>query len=429
MDPLSVVLKSALDAAQGVPYFPLILAGVFLVVVIAIVFAVSLTARRRAEERMAHIIRAYDVVTAQLAEAERIGHFGSFVWDILNPAESYWTPEMYDLFGFVARRKAPSLDAFVEAAHKDDKKTVDASWEKAQKAPGSFDFTMRIVLPNTKQTRYLRIEGKNIRDHNGIVARIQGIAHDVTRETEIDRAKSEFVSLASHQLKTPVTAMKWLSELLLQKGADPLSSTQRTYLENIHEEGQHMIDIVNDMLNVSRIELDTFAARIEEFDINELAQSVLKEQIHVADQKKVAVSLVVASDLPHLKADKFLMRMVFQNLLSNAIKYTPQGGKVDCEVSRASTTREMLFIRVTDSGIGIPKSEWGNIFKKLYRAQNAQDLVPDGTGLGLYVVKMILERNHGGISFESTVGKGSTFYASVPFEWQDATVEKHALQA
>ena len=419
------MLAPLVQSITGSSLFPLILAFCFVLVVVALGFWATLSARRRAEERVAHIIRSYDTVTAQLAEAERIGHFGSFVWDFTNPDESAWTPEMYQLFGFVERRKAPSIDAFVQAAHPDDKERVEEEWAQAQRKPDGFDFNIRIVLPNTKQMRFLRIEGKNIHDGGGIVTRMQGVAHDVTKEMEIDRAKSEFVSLASHQLKTPVTAMKWLSELLLTPGGDPLTAAQRNYIENIHEEGQHMITIVNDMLNVSRIEMGTFAGKIEEFDISELVQSVVKEQQHTADQKHLSIALKIEPELPKMKADRFLMRMVLQNIMSNAIKYTPDNGAVECELSKAPTLNESLYLRVTDTGIGIPKAELSNVFRKLYRAQNAQNLVPDGTGLGLYVVKIIVERVHGGITFESTEGKGTSFYATVPFSWEES-VEKHA---
>ena len=108
--------------------------------------------------------------------------------------------------------------------------------------------------------------------------------------------------------------------------------------------------------------------------------------------------------------------MVFQNLISNAIKYTPPRGSVECEISKGGVLRETFLIRVSDTGIGIPRDEQGRVFEKLHRATNAQVLVPNGTGLGLYMVKTIIDKAGGNITFESREGKGTTFYVSLPLE-------------
>jgi two-component system phosphate regulon sensor histidine kinase PhoR len=183
-----------------------------------------------------------------------------------------------------------------------------------------------------------------------------------------------------------------------------------------------MSEMVNDLLNVSRIELGTLAMRIEEFDAVELLRAVETEQHHAALQKRVTVTLICADGLPHLKADKSQVRMVMQNLISNAIKYTPENGSVEAELSLAGAGREVLFLRVTDTGIGIPKNQRDQVFNKMFRAENAQAQVPDGTGLGLYVIKTILEHAKGGITFDSKEGKGTTFYASIPLVWEASKI-------
>lgn len=379
--------------------------------------------RRRAQASVAHVMRAYDSMTKQLSEAERIGHFGSFLWDFKDQSDSYWSDEMYELFGLVRRSKPPGPEIIVSSAHKDDADRIKGEWDKAHVEPGPFSFDFRAVSP-TGQVRHVRVQGKTLMGAKIRPLRIQGVVHDITKEMEIDKAKSEFVSLASHQLKTPLTSIKWLSEVLLTKGGEPLTPTQTTYINNIHASSMHMVDIVNDLLNVSRIELGTLALRIEEFDVASLVADVTSEQSHVAEEKHVMMKVTCEEGLPHLKADRNLVRMVFQNLISNAIKYTLAGGSVVCEVSRASGARETLFIRVTDTGIGIPEKAKDKIFTKLYRAGNASASVPDGTGLGLYVVKTVVERAHGGVTFESTEGKGTTFYASFPFEWEVGVEKK-----
>lgn len=248
--------------------------------------------------------------------------------------------------------------------------------------------------------------------------RIAGVAHDITKEMEVDRAKSEFVSLASHQLKTPLTSLRWLAEALLRGSAGELGSEQKKYVTNMYDASQRMVAMVNELLNVSRIETDTLSIRPEEVDVCVLAQSVIDEQRHAADARHLTLDLVCAEGLPVMHADKNLVRMVFQNLLSNAIKYTPDNGAVKCEISLAALVREMIFVAVKDSGIGIPKAEQSRVFEKLHRASNAEALVPDGTGLGLYLVKTILDRVGGGVTFESVEGKGTTFFVSIPVVWK-----------
>ena len=163
--------------------------------------------------------------------------------------------------------------------------------------------------------------------------------------------------------------------------------------------------------------MDVLAVQIEDVDICATARDLVEELRHIVDEKNITLTLTTRGDIPHLNADKTLSRIILQNLLSNAIKYTPSHGKVEVELSTVSAKRETLFIRVSDSGIGIPKTEQSRVFEKLQRASNAQALVPDGTGLGLYVVKAVVEKVGGGITFESAEGKGSTFYVSLPFSW------------
>ena len=418
------VVAQSYQQVQTIAAFPLLIAGVFVLIVVALGVYVAIVARVRADARVAHLVKAYDTVTKELREAQKIGHFGSFVFDFRDLELSSWSEEMYRLYGLMPREKTPDIHTFLRLAHPQDESVVREMWTHVCTTPGPFAFSYRIVLP-TKQVRYVHVEGNTLMDVETKQLRIEGVVHDITKEMEIDRAKSEFVSLASHQLKTPITSIKWLSEVLLRKGSEPVTQVQEKYISNIHDSSQHMIEMINDLLNVSRIELGTLSMKIDEFDVKELIENIREEQWHAAEEKHLTLNITYDDGLPHLVADRNLFRMVIQNLISNAIRYTPANGTIECAASRAQPDKEFLFVRVTDSGIGIPKEERKHIFEKLYRAPNAQTLVPDGTGLGLYVVKTVIERAHGGISFESEEGKGTTFYVSVPFVWHDtAGVEK-----
>ncbi len=419
MDVESIIqtVTQRLSEFASSPLVPLILAAVFVFIVVAFGVYFMSTAGRRADTRVSQLVHDLADARAKLLEAQEIGRFGTFLWDFQNPAQSFWSEETFKLFGLVVRSKPPAYETVMSTVHEKDRPRATEEWKRILTTPGDFMTSLRTVAASG-QTRYLELRGKTTHDVNHGPKQIQGVVHDITKEKDIDRAKSEFVSLASHQLKTPLTSMRWLSESLLGPKADPLTENQRHYVNEIHDASRRMAEMVNDLLNVSRIELGTIAMRIEEFDAVELLRAVESEQHHAAEQKQVTVNVMCAENLPHLKADKSQVRMVMQNLISNAIKYTPENGSVEAELSLAGAGREVLFFRVTDTGIGIPKDQRDKVFNKMFRASNAQSQVPDGTGLGLYVIKTILEHAKGGITFDTKEGKGSTFYASIPLVWE-----------
>ncbi|HTY39524.1 MAG TPA: ATP-binding protein [Candidatus Paceibacterota bacterium] len=248
------------------------------------------------------------------------------------------------------------------------------------------------------------------------------VFRDVTREKEVDKAKTEFVSLASHQLRTPLSTINWYTEMLLDGDAGPVGEEQKKYLEEIYRGSQRMVKLVNTLLNISRLELGTFIVEPEPMNVIDLARSVLKDFAPQISEKKLEVVERFAKDTPILDADPKLFRIIVQNLLSNAVKYTDVGGKivlsiaVDNDPDRNRLHRRSLFLSVTDNGFGIPKDQQNGIFGKLYRADNAKEHDPDGTGLGLYIVKNILTQVGGVIWFESEEGRGTTFSVLLPIE-------------
>jgi two-component system phosphate regulon sensor histidine kinase PhoR len=234
---------------------------------------------------------------------------------------------------------------------------------------------------------------------------------DVTKEQQVDRAKTEFVSLASHQLRTPLSSINWYAEMLLAGDAGELNDEQRTYLDEVYQGNQRMVDLINSLLNVSRLELGTLAVDPEDTDVIALAQSVLNELAPEIKHRDINLETTLDPTTPHMLADPKLLRMVFQNLASNAVKYTPIGGSVSVQVVPDG---DDITITVADTGLGIPKTEQSRIFSKLFRATNARESDTDGTGLGLYIVKSVIEHAGGTIEFTSEEGKGTTFYVRLP---------------
>jgi PAS domain S-box-containing protein len=237
------------------------------------------------------------------------------------------------------------------------------------------------------------------------------LCQDISLRKEIDRAKTEFVSLASHQLRTPLSAIRWYSEMLLSKYVGELNDKQRQYVKEIYAGNLRMVDLVNALLNVSRLDLGTFAIDPENVNLVEICESVLSELTPQVTEKNQTVERVFVQAPATYLADPKLIRIIFQNLLSNSVKYTQPGGALAVEIA----AREgRLYIRVTDNGYGIPKAQHGHIFEKLFRADNVRQKDTEGTGLGMYIIKAIVESSGGQITFDSEENKGTTFHVLLP---------------
>ncbi len=244
-------------------------------------------------------------------------------------------------------------------------------------------------------------------EHIGAIA----VFRDVTGERAIDKAKTEFVSLASHQLKTPLTSVGWYAEMLLNGRGGKMTDQGKTYLQKIFNNNHRMVALVNSLLNVSRIEMGTFSIAPESVHFLEIADSIFEELAADIQKKKLQIEKKYDQSIPPIQADPQLVRIIFQNLLSNAVKYTDEDGKI----TLAITLKEPdVCIQVTDTGYGIPKVQQAQIFTKLFRADNAREKDTDGTGLGLYIVKAVVEQSGGKIWFTSKQNQGTDFYVTLP---------------
>jgi PAS domain S-box-containing protein len=243
------------------------------------------------------------------------------------------------------------------------------------------------------------------------------IFRDITDEREIDKAKTEFVSLASHQLRTPLSAVNWYAEMLLAGDAGALNEKQKKYLDEVYRSNQRMVELVNALLDVSSLELGTFVMEPKSTDICKLAQDVIDEQKPQISAKKLLFSFLCKKRTVRMQVDPKHLRMVVQNILSNAVKYTPEGGKIVLSISSAD--KKNILLKISDTGYGIPKHQQDKIFTKLFRADNVRDKDTDGTGLGLYIVKSIVENSGGKVWFKSPGemgSKGTVFYVTLPLD-------------
>ncbi|MBU2541979.1 PAS domain-containing protein [Patescibacteria group bacterium] len=247
------------------------------------------------------------------------------------------------------------------------------------------------------------------------------LVRDGTKEVNIDTAKSEFVSLASHQLRTPLSTMAWYAEMMLDGDTGKINKSQREFLHEIKESNRRMVELVNALLDTSRIDTGTFSITPQPTKIVEVANSVIKELEPKIAIKKINFTTKIAKNIPEFSADPKLVRIIFQNILSNAIKYTPENGKASLKIElvkkgkgKINRKKDNILITVKDSGFGIPKDEQNKIFTKLFRATNIRDKVTDGNGLGLYLVKSIIDHGGGRVWFNSFEGKGTEFFVELP---------------
>ena len=248
-------------------------------------------------------------------------------------------------------------------------------------------------------------------DEENRTAGIVAAFRDVTVEREIDRQKSDFISIASHQLRTPLSALRWFLDLLLAGDAGPLKPVQREYLGDMSTSVARMIKLVGDLLNISRIESGRTKPNPETIETRAFVDSVVREFTPLIREREVAFTSSVAKDAATFHADPSLARQAVSNILSNALKYTPSGGAVSLDVKTEGG--ETLF-RVKDTGLGIPKSQQYRIFDKFFRGENVVAKETVGSGLGLYVVKTIADLSGGRVWFESSEKKGTTFTLTFP---------------
>jgi PAS domain S-box-containing protein len=238
------------------------------------------------------------------------------------------------------------------------------------------------------------------------------VFRDVTQQEQLDQAKDEFISIVSHQLRTPLTAMRLFSEMLIKKQVGPLNDKQYDYIQRIQLSTARMIRLVGDILNVSRIELGRVRVVPEPTDVNDLIKSHIDEIIPLADVRKIKIVFKPEPKLPTVNLDPAIFGQVLHNLLTNAIRYTPEGrGAVEVSFTEQS---KGYVLSVKDNGIGIPPEDQPHIFERFYRAENAIAVEGEGTGLGLYLVKLVVDAIGGSAYFESHDGKGTTFYITLP---------------
>lgn len=280
-----------------------------------------------------------------------------------------------------------------------------------------------LVIAIQNVLRFEEIQQFNVTLQN----KIDGATRELKRTNDklraLDETKDEFISMASHQLRTPLTSVKGYLSMVLEGDAGELNDQQRKLLNQAFTSSQRMVYLISDLLNVSRLRTGKFIIETAPTDLSKVIQGEINQLRETAGARDLTLDYERPDEFPLLKLDETKIRQVIMNFIDNAIYYTPAGGSI---VVSLTTTKQTVEFKVTDTGLGVPKKEQHHLFSKFYRAENAKRARPDGTGLGLFMAKKVIIAQGGAIIFKSQEGKGSTFGFSFPryrLEVEPAEVE------
>jgi signal transduction histidine kinase len=237
------------------------------------------------------------------------------------------------------------------------------------------------------------------------------IINSIEQMARVNKMKSEFISIASHQLKTPLAEINWEIELLLSKNQQGLNEKQKELIKRVSNSNNRMARLVNDLLDVARIDQGKLALAREKIDVLDIVKKVVENNKIIAQANNVEIKINQSKKVPQVLADRRRIGVVIDNFISNAIKYIKKKGLVKVDVYQKG---DSVVVSVKDNGIGIPKYQQDNVFEKFFRSDNVARYQVSGTGLGLYIAKNIVEQSGGKIWFKSEQEVGSEFCFSIP---------------
>ena len=303
---------------------------------------------------------------------------------------------------------SPTMERLWDSIHPEDMENVRAALENHLKTGVPFSEEYRIL---DSKGNYITISDRAvaIRNQDEKPIRLIGSAIDITERKRAEQLKSDFVSFVTHQLRTPLSGVKWMLELAMDTKDN--QEEMHSFIADARLSTERLIRMVNDLLDISRLERGKQTVAPQPVDLRKLTQDAAAEIKPALLEMKQELTVEVADNLPRPCADRQLMRQAIVNLLSNSVKYTPAEGKIDI---RISTENDLVRWEIRDTGIGIPKEDCGKLFEKFYRASNNRAVEMEGTGLGLYLVRLTVDLFGGRVWCESEEGVGSKFIFTLP---------------
>jgi len=251
------------------------------------------------------------------------------------------------------------------------------------------------------------------------------VFHDVTEQKLIAAAKDQFITTAAHQLRTPLSGIRWAMSLILDGSVGEVREEQKELIKKSYDSVNRLNLLINDLLNIDKLEIEKKSLSFVPVDISLLLKDILSELEGQISRKRIKITFDSEAEEMRPELDKGSVQVVFQNLVENAIRYTKEGGEVSIGVKKEPSS---VHVTIRDSGIGIPRNQQKSIFTRFFRAGNAQLMEPDGSGLGLYITKQIVDRHKGKMWFESEESKGTTFHVTLPLSSKSGTKPKRVAK-
>lgn len=325
-----------------------------------------------------------------------------------------WNDGLFTLYGYDRTEKVSSIEWWAGHIHPDDALRVEEqimSWLEGNNETWQVEYRFRKADGSYADVRDRGVVQRD-QDHNPM--RVIGSFVDITRQKQLDKAKDEFISLVSHQLRTPLTAIRLYSEMLSSGIYGELGDNQMAPVRHITDSSIRLIDLVGNILDISKVELGHIVSNPVPVDIKRLLQAHINEVTPLTSAKGVEVRFEYDETIDMVAVDTTIFGQIMHNLLTNSIRYNSPD-KPWVRVSFVKNN-EGYLLSVKDNGIGIPESSRPYIFDRFYRAINAKEADEQGTGLGLYMIKMMSETAGCKVWFNTKEGKGTTFYVQIPHD-------------
>ncbi len=371
----------------------------------------------------------------QLSEAQRIGRMGHWIWRV-GDDHLVWSDQIYRIFGVARDKFTPTIDNVNALLHRRDSGRMSQALQRAMLERKDYDMEFRIIRPDG-QARFLNLQGKCEVDSDGDIIALFGIMQDVTERIQYERelkdakeaaerayaAKSQFLANMSHELRTPLNAIIGFSEMMQRQLLGPIGTEKYLdYISGIRESGEHLLDLITDILDMSKIEAGKYELDVEEFSLIK----VLRLTAHMIEGRALDAQVKIFCSIPEdielrMMADRRAVTQMILNLLSNAVKFTEPGGQVSLNYVDHQDT---VSITVTDTGIGIPANKLQYVTQPFEQAANHFTRNHEGSGLGLAITKELIELHGGSIHIESTVGVGTSVTLRMPVNCQATRRDK-----
>lgn len=332
-------------------------------------------------------------------------------WD-LNVADNIveWNDQHYFLLGLAPTDSKKTVDYFLQFIHPDDVESVSEKFNTAIAAADVFHAEFRIRRADNGSIRWMSGYGRTIEKKDGKASRMVGVLYDITNSKKLEQQKDEFIGIASHELKTPITSIKGYAQLLEQTYQDEGDTKHKIFVSKMGRQVDRLVNLISSLLDTTKISEGQMQLQKETIDLNALTSEI------ISDMKLMSglhLFQFIPGELKEVKADKERIAQVISNFISNAIKYSPDSSTITVKTEQLN---DSVKLTVSDEGMGIPEDMKDKVFNRFFRVNNPQLHTFPGLGLGLYICAGIVKRHGGTVGVESELNKGSDFYFTLPVE-------------